>query len=404
MPRQNVTIIGAGQAGLQAALSLRQGGFEGEVVLLGGEPHLPYQRPPLSKQLLKGEWTAERCALRKQAFLESQQIIVRPGTRATALDAAARLVTLEDGARLGWDHLVIATGSSLNRLPVPGAELRGVHYLRTLDDAETLRDALGRAQRLVVAGGGYIGLEVAASARALGVEVTVVEALPRIMARSALAPVQDFLLRRHREAGVDFRLGRRVEAIEGGSRVEAVRLDDGERLGADLVLVGIGVRPDVAWLEGSGLEVARGVVVDAHGAASLPGVYAAGDVCECRHPRFGGPMVLESVQNAVSQGRQVAAAILGTPVPYDEVPWFWSEQHGHRLQMAGLPGAEDELVIRETGPHSLSVLSLSRTRLNAIQCIDAAPDYMAARKLIAAADDVPVERLRDPRCNLKELL
>jgi 3-phenylpropionate/trans-cinnamate dioxygenase ferredoxin reductase subunit len=404
MPRENVTIVGAGQAGLQVALSLRQGGFEGEVVVLGREAHPPYQRPPLSKQLLKGEWSAERCALRKPDVLEEQRIEVRTASPAAELDPGARTVTLADGEALRWDHLVIATGSALRRLSVPGADLPGVHYLRTLDHAEALRDGLAEAKRLVIAGGGYIGLEVAASARALGVDVVVVEAREAIMMRSALAPVREHLLETHRQAGVDFRLGRLIECIEGTRAVEAVRLDDGERLGADLVLVGVGVRPDIGWLEGSGVETGRGVVVDGTGAASVEGVYAAGDVCEFRHPRFGGPRVLESVQNAVSQGRQVASAILGEPARYDDVPWFWSEQHGHRLQMAGLPGEDDELVIRETGPQSLSVLSVSSTCLNAAQCIDAAPDYMAARKLIAAGDGVPLEKLKDPRCNLKELL
>lgn len=401
--KQTVVIVGAGQAGLQTAIALRQGGYPGRVILLGDEAHLPYQRPPLSKQVLKGEFDASRCTLRSADSLADQGIDFRPGQRATALHDNERRVTLADGGVLDFDHLVIATGARLNRLALEGSSLAGVHYLRTLDDAVALRERLRAGQRLVVAGGGYIGLEVAASACALGCTVTVVEAEPRIMRRSALPAVSEFLLARHRDAGVAFHLGRRMIEIHGSQAVRAVRLDDGASLEADTVLIGLGVRPEIRWLEGSGVETARGVLVDAGCRTSREHVYAAGDCAETAHPWYPAPVVLESVQNAVTQGKLCATAILGQNAAYEEVPWFWSEQHDCRLQMAGLPQPGDELVLRRGGPDSLTVLSLGTDRLHAVQCVNAPRDYMAARKLIAARDAVDCAQLRDVRAELGDV-
>jgi 3-phenylpropionate/trans-cinnamate dioxygenase ferredoxin reductase subunit len=399
-----VVIVGAGQAGLQTAVSLRQGGFEGRVVLLGDEPHLPYQRPPLSKQVLKSEWDADRCTLRQQTFLDEHGIDFRPGVRAEALDAQRRQLTLANDRILDYDDLVVATGASLNRIALSGSALRGVHYLRTIDDALALRDALNEASSLVVAGGGYIGLEVAASARSLGCAVNVIEAQPHIMQRSALKPVADALLARHREAGVTFHLGRLLTEIHGAGQVQAVSLDDGTLIDANIVLKGLGVRPAVEWLEGSGVATDRGVLVDAACRTNQPHVFAAGDCAETRHPLYEGSLLLESVQNAVSQGKLCAAAILGEDPEYTEVPWFWSEQYDARLQMAGIAQEGDELVLRDSGPNALSVLSLGADRLNAIQCINAPKDYMAARKIIAARDAIDLDQLRNPETQLKDLL
>ncbi len=401
---QTVIIVGAGQAGLQVAVSLRQGGFDGRVVLLGAESHLPYQRPPLSKQVLKGEWPPEKCALRQQAFLDDQDIDFRPGSTVTSLNAEQNQVTIGDDRIVDYDHLAICTGARLNRLELSGSGLSGVHYLRTLDDSLALKARLEVGKRLVVAGGGYIGLEVAASARSMGCVVDVVEAQDHIMQRSALPPIQDFLLDRHRKEGVHVHLGRLLTAVHGGNEVMAVSLDDGKLINADLLLKGLGVRPDIRWLEGSTIETGRGVRVDETCRTNIENVYAAGDVAELQHPLLEGWQVLESVQNAVSQGKLVAANILGQELIYDEVPWFWSEQYDCRLQMAGLPREGDDLVIRETGPNSISVLSLGQDRLHAIQCINAPRDYMAARKLIALTGRVPIERLRNPETELKELL
>ncbi len=286
-----VVIAGAGQAGLQTALSLRQEGFAGRVILLGAESRLPYQRPPLSKQVLKGEFSPEKCTLRQSDFLDQQRIEFRPDSRVTALDPQRRTVTLEDGRLLDYDALVIATGARLNRIELDGSRLAGVNYLRTLDDALQLRGQLKPDAKLVVAGAGYIGLEVAASARAMGCSVTVVEPQGGIMQRSALPPVADFLEARHRREGIVFHFGKLMTEIHGGREVQAVSLDDGSLLEADVVLKGLGVQPEVAWLEGSGVAVNRGVLVDERCRTSQPRVFAAGDCAETRHPllrRAGG--------------------------------------------------------------------------------------------------------------------
>jgi 3-phenylpropionate/trans-cinnamate dioxygenase ferredoxin reductase subunit len=401
---ETVIIVGAGQAGLQVAISLRQGGFDGAIKLLGREPHLPYQRPPLSKQVIKGEWPAEKCYLRHQEFLDQQNIDFRPSMDVTGLDPHHQQINLVGGRVMDYDHLALCTGSRLNRLELSGSRLQGIFYLRTLDDALKLKSELGLGRRLVVAGGGYIGLEVAASARSLGCVVDVVEAQQHILQRSALPPIQDFLLQRHRQAGVRVHLGRLMTELHGRDRVMAVSLDDGRMINTDLVLKGIGVRPELRWLEGSGIETDRGILVDEYCRTNIANIYAAGDGCELRHALYPDRIVLESVQNAVSQGKVVAANILGAKQAYDEVPWFWSEQYDCRFQMAGLTQPGDDLVIRDSGPNSVSVLSLGRDRLHAIQCVNSPRDYMAARKLIAATDEVAMDRLRDPGTELKELL
>lgn len=401
---QRVVIVGAGQAGLQVAISLRQGGFAGKVVLLGKEPHLPYQRPPLSKQVLKGEWTAQKCQLRQQAFLDDQSIDFRAATEVVGVDIESKQLSISDQHVIDYDVLVIATGARLNRLQLSGSGLAGIHYLRSIDDALALKGLLTTGARLIIAGGGYIGLEVAASARALGCEVDVIEPQDHIMKRSALPPVADFLLARHRAEGVRVHLGRLMTEIHGGDRIRAVSMDDGSLIDADLLLKGIGVRPELRWLEGSGIATDLGVQVDTRCRTNVPDVYAAGDVAQSRHPLLERPMVLESVQNAVSQAKIVAQNILGLPVEYSEVPWFWSEQYDCRFQMAGLPRAGDELVIRESGPNSVSVLSLGESRLHAIQCVNAPRDYMAARKLIGAGETVALDQLKNPAADLKALL
>ena len=401
---KTTVIVGAGQAGLQTAVSLRQGGYEDQLLLLGGEKHLPYQRPPLSKQILKGEFDADRCTLRGADFLAAQNIDFRPNTRAEALLADTQQLRLADGQLLSYDALVIASGARLNRLHLPGSELDGVFYLRTLDDALALRERLQAQPRVLVAGAGYIGLEVAASARALGCEVLLVEAQQQLMQRSALPAIADFMRARHEQEGVTFHFGRKLASIHGQHGVEGVRLDDGSELDADLVIKGIGVRPDLRWLDGSGLATARGILVDDQCRTSLPHVYATGDCAETQHPLYAQPVLLESVQNAVSQGKICAAAILGQNPSYSDVPWFWSEQYDCRIQLAGLPQPQDELVVRSDAPNSLTVLALGPDRLHAIQCINAPRDYMAARKIIAMGDTIDRDRLRNPKLELKELL
>lgn len=402
---ERFVILGCGQAGVQVAMSLRQGGFDGEVVMVGAEQHVPYQRPPLSKQVLKREWAAERCQLRHLEFYEEHDIDLLLGVSAVRIDPSQNRVDLSDGSHWSYDALALCTGSRLNRLPVEGGDLPEVRYLRTIDDALDLAGRLDRGLRLVVIGGGYIGLEVAAAAQALGSEVTVIEALDQVMKRSALPEIAAFLRRRHEDAGVRFMMGRKLARVLGMDHVEAVELEDGTEVPADVVMVGVGVRPDLRLVKGSGLDMARGIRVDAQCRTSIPNVFAAGDVAELTHPLLDGWHVLESVQNAVSQGKIAAANMLGKDSSYTEVPWFWSEQYDCRVQMAGIPKPSDHHVFR-TNPDTggLSVFCVSEDRLSAVQCIDSPRDYMVGRQLITQRTPVADAALADHQFNLKELL
>ncbi len=402
-------IVGAGQAGVQVAMSLRQGGFDGELLLLGKETHVPYQRPPLSKQVLKKEWAAERCQLRHLEFYQQHQIQLRQGVSALALDAARQQVRLSDNSVWSYSGLVICTGARLNRLPVPGAELAGVYYLRNLDEALELSTRLQEGVRLAVVGAGYIGMEVAASARSLGCEVTVIEAQDEIMKRSAVPGIAAYLREYHQQQGVRILLGAGVKQIHGNGQAKGqakgVELSSGELVPVDLVMIGVGVRPDITWLADSGVATHRGVKVDEHCRSSVDTIYAAGDVAELRHPLLAGWQVLESVQNAISQGKVVAANLLGGSQSYTETPWFWSEQYDRRLQMAGIPRTGDTLVRREhpdTG--GFSYFTLQGETVHAVQSINAPRDYMVGRQLIGNRSPIDENALADHSRNLKELL
>jgi len=398
-------IAGAGQAGIQTAISLRQGGYNGEVILAGKEPHIPYQRPPLSKQVLKKEWAAERCQLRHLEFYEQHNIDLLLGVSAVGLDTRSNTVRLDDGTEWQYSSLAICTGSRLNRLNIPGSELFGIHYLRTIDDALSLSSRLQTGTRVAVIGGGYIGLEVAAAARELGCEVHVIEALGQVMQRSALPEIAGLLFKRHVDAGVTFLMNCKVSSFAGENAVESVVLENGELIPADVVMVGVGVRPDLRWLESSEIETNRGIRVDAACRSSVGNVYAAGDIAELRHHLLDGWHVLESVQNAVSQGKVVAASILDKPDCYTDVPWFWSEQYDCKLQMAGIP-RDGDLHVHRSNPDTggLSIFSMSGKRLNAVQSINSPRDYMVGRQLITQQAEVDTEHLHDSEFNLKELL
>jgi 3-phenylpropionate/trans-cinnamate dioxygenase ferredoxin reductase subunit len=400
-----IIILGAGQAGVQLAISLRQGGYDGEVILVGKEGHVPYQRPPLSKQVLKKEWAAERCQLRHLDFYEQHQIQLHLGVAATSLNAGHHQLTLSDGSSHTYTGLAICTGACLNRLPVAGADLPGVFYLRNLDEALELSSRLQEGVRVGVIGAGYIGMEVAASARSLGCEVTVVEAQDEIMKRSALPGVAAYLRNYHEQQGVRILLGAGVRQILGGDRFRSIELTNGEQITVDVLMIGVGVKPDTAWLAGSGVTTNRGVIVDPHCRTNIENVYAAGDVAELTHPLLEGWQVLESVQNAVSQGKLVAANLLGAAQSYSETPWFWSEQYDRRLQMAGIPRLADTLLRREhpeTG--GFSYFTIHDETVHAVQSINAPRDYMVGRQLIGNQTRIKASVLADHSINLKELL
>lgn len=399
-------IIGAGQAGSQCADSLRQNGYRGAITILGDEPHLPYQRPPLSKAYLLEHMDAERLHFRSGTYLAENAIAVETGTHVDAIDRTAKTVRTHDGRTIGYDTLVIATGARVRPLDVPGADLKGVFYLRTLDDAERIKVALARASRVAIIGAGFIGLEFAAVARTLGKEVTVLEAENRVLAR-ALAPVlSDFFEKTHTERGVTIRTATTVRAFIGaGGQLASVRCETNEDIPVDMAVIGIGIRPNVELAAAAGLACDNGIVVDAYGRTTDPHIYAAGDCTSTVHPSAGALIRLESVQNAIDQARAVAASICGLNKPYDAVPWFWSDQYDLKLQMAGLAAGCDVTALRGSmDENRFSVFHFRDGHLRAVDSVNRPADHMLARRLIAAGLSPTPQQAADPDFALKSLL
>ncbi|HEY8696969.1 MAG TPA: FAD-dependent oxidoreductase [Rhizomicrobium sp.] len=401
---ERIVIVGAGQAGAQAVATLRSEGHDGPLALVGEEPFAPYQRPPLSKAYLSGAMERERLFLKPDAFYTESHCELILGVAATAIDRAAKSVRLADGRALGYDKLLLATGSRVRRIPIPGADLSGIHYLRGIADVDALRPGFIAGAKLAVVGGGYIGLEVAAVARKLGLEVTVFEALDRVMARAVSHPVSQFYEGVHRDAGVRFHLNTAVEAFEGEGRLEAIRAG-GARHAADLALVGIGILPNVELAQSAGLECRDGIVVDPHCATTAdPVLFAAGD-CTQHTGRDGRSIRLECVQNAIDQAKHAALAMLGKPVPYREVPWFWSDQYDLKLQIAGLAQPGDTLVRRgDPAARKFAVFHLRDGAVAAVEAVNAAPEYMIGRRLIAEGAHVAPGRLADPAIPMKNIV
>lgn len=384
---ERIAVVGASLAGLRAAESLRRLGYGGALVLVGAEKHLPYDRPPLSKELLQGRWEVDRIGLRRQPY-EELELDLRLGVRATALDLAARELVLGDGVREPFDALVLATGASPRRLRGQ-PDLPGVHLLRTLDDALALRAALEARPRVLVVGAGFIGAEVAASCRARGLQVTLVEPLPVPLARGLGEAMGRVCAELHRDQGVDLRCGVGVSGFQGHQRVERVTLSDGSSVEADLVVVGIGAAPETGWLEGSGLRLDDGVVCDAFCAAA-PGVFAAGDVARWHNPLFGEEMRVEHWSNAAEQGSYVAERLAGTDLgaqPFAPVPFFWSDQYGVKIQFAGRMRPDDEvrLVAGSLAERKFTALYGRAGRLSGVLAWSRPRDLAKYRRLIAAA-------------------
>ena len=383
MTDATVIILGAGQAGGQCAASLRRSGFDGRIVLAGSEPHPPYQRPPLSKKHLAGEIDDEALHLRPAAFYEQNRIDCRFGVAVEAIDRAALKLRLSDGSDLAYAKLVICTGTRPRALPLPGVGLEGVVTLRTIADVEAMRARLAAPGRVAIVGGGYIGLEVAAVARAMGHEVTVVESRDRVMQRVVSPDVSAFFDALHRENGVDIRLNTGVEGFSGEDHVRAVRLANGEELACDLALVAVGAVPNEELARDAGLEVDDGILVDAHGQTSDAHIYAAGDCTRFFSARYGRSIRLESVQNAIDQAKAVAAALTGAATDYDPVPWFWSDQYAIKLQIAGLSqGHDTALTVGDPAGQSFYVVYLSQGRIAAVDSINHPRSHMMARRAI----------------------
>lgn len=395
MADQHVVIVGAGQAGGVAAAALRDQGFGGAITLLGAEPRVPYQRPPLSKHYLAGQMNEPQLYLKPAAFYQERGIELRLATRVDAIDRGTRTVALSDGSTLSYTRLLLATGCR-PRLPgLPGERLEGVHCLRTIADVDAIRADLAPGKRLVVIGGGYIGLEVAAIALQAGLSVVVLEMAERILGRVAGTRIAEFFTQQHRERGVDIRCAAQVQAIEGGKRAETVRTASGA-LPADIVVIGVGVIPNTELAAAAGLACDNGIVVDAHCRTEDPNIFAAGDCTNHPNALFGRRLRLESVQNAVDQARAAAANLRGEARVYAELPWFWSNQYDLRLQIAGLLQDHDREVLRgDPAARSFSVFYLQGTRLLAVETVNNPKEHLACRKLIGRELAAAVDRLAD---------
>lgn len=402
---QHVAIIGGGQAAATAASALRRAGYSNAITLIAEEATLPYERPPLSKGILTGDEPQDKALMHSLEFYREHTIDVRLGVRAEALDPVTRRIELSQGPALNYDALVLATGAEAMRLPVPGAGLEGVFYLRTLEESLVLAGQLQQGRRLVVVGGGYIGLEVASAARKRGVDVTVVEMQTQILARAVAPEIATIIQGYHETAGVRFHLGKQVAALEGERRVNAVRCGDGGAITADIVVIGIGSRPCDNLAVTAGLDVDDGVMVDETGKTSDPAIFAAGDVTRHFNPLMGRHLRLESWQNAQNQAIVVAQNLAGKPTRYAEVPWFWSDQLGFNLQMVGMAECWNEIVIRGN-PEELkfTALYLCDGVLVAANTVNQARDIRPARELIARGTRLGRSILADPGRPLRALL
>ena len=404
-PDAHVVIVGAGHAGGTLAALLRQYGHAGAITLVGEEPIPPYQRPPLSKAWLKGEADAESLALKPLEFYAENRIDFRPSVRAERIDRDRKVLVLSDGTELAYDFLVLATGARPIRLPIPGADLAGILELRTAADAEALKGALGPGRTMAVVGGGYIGLEAAASARALGADAVVLEREPRILARVAGEVLSTFFRTLHEGHGVQFLTGASVTGFRGeDGRVTGVELADGRVIACDLALVGVGAVPNQELAQEAGLAVNRGVVVDLEARTSDPAIFAIGDVTLRPMPIYGRDFRMESVPNALEQAKQAACAITGRPAPAGETPWQWSDQYDIKLQIAGYNFDSDQTLVRgDPASGRFAIFHLKGDQVQAVEAINSPPEFMMGRQLIGSRRPVDKQRLADPSVSMKEV-
>ena len=404
-PDAHVVIVGAGHAGGTLAALLRQYGHAGPVTLVGEEPIPPYQRPPLSKAWLKGEADAESLALKPLEFYAENRIDFRPSVSGVRIDRDQKRLALSDGTELAYDILVLATGARPIRLPIPGADLEGILELRTAADAEALKGALGPGRTMAVVGGGYIGLEAAASARALGAEAVVLEREPRILARVAGEVLSSFFRTLHEGHGVRFLTGASVTGFRGeGGKVTGVELADGRVIACDLALVGVGAVPNQELAQEAGLDVNRGVVVDLEARTSDPSIFAIGDVTLRPMPIYGRDFRMESVPNALEQAKQAACAITGRPAPAGETPWQWSDQYDIKLQIAGYNFDSDQTLVRgDPASGRFAIFHLQGDKVQAVEAINSPPEFMMGRQLIGSRRPVDKQRLADPSISMKEV-
>lgn len=398
----NIVIVGAGQAGAQAVQSLRAEGVDAPIIMIGDEAYPPYQRPPLSKAYLLGNFERPRLFLKADSYYPDAGCELIMGTSVTAIHRAEHRIELSDGRKLDYDKLLLATGARVRRLRCPGADLKGVHYLKTIADVDGLQEVFQAGKRIAIVGGGYIGLEVAAVGAKRGLDVTVFEAMDRLMARAVSPVLSDFYAREHEKAGVKLKLKTGVEAIEGNGKVERV-IAGGQSYPCDIVLVGIGVVPCDELAIKAGLGTDDGIVVDQNAQTGDPHIWAAGD-CTRHVGREGHEIRLECVQNAIDQAKHAAMAMAGRPRTYSEVPWFWSDQYDLKLQIAGLARPSDRLVQRgDPAARKFAVFHLRDGLVAAVEAVNAAPEYMIGKKLIAEGKAVEAARLADLSIPMKQM-
>ena len=397
MPEQTCVIVGASHAGTQLALSLRQGGWEGRIVLAGDEPVKPYQRPPLSKDVLSGAKSPEQILIRPDAVLENAGIEFMLGRRVETIDRTRKILYLDNGETQDYDKLALTLGAYPSTIPLTGTDKYGVHYLRKLADVEKIRPLIGEGKSAVIIGGGYIGLEAGAVLRQTGMTVTVLEALPRVLQRVTAPVVSTFYQRLHDEEGLWVVTGALVTSIEGEDQVERVHCADGSEIDADLVIIAVGVLPNTELAAHAGLEVEDGILVDEFARTSDPDIVAAGDCTRHFNPIYQRRVRLESIQNAMDQAKTAAATLNGNLTPYHALPWFWSEQYDVKLQIAGLSQGYDNVVLRgdpETG-RSFAVFYFEGDRLLAVDAINRPGEFMIGKKLLMAGARVDKKKLAD---------
>ena len=391
----NVVVIGAGQAALQTIMSLRQGGYEAAITLVGDEAYLPYQRPPLSKAYLSGKMERDRLFLKPDAFYTDNQVTLKLDMRVDSLDAAAKSVKLSNGETLAYEYAVIATGSRPRLLDVPGRQLDNIFDLRGMADIDAMQPHFVEGKKLLVVGGGYIGLEAAAVAAAMGMRVHVLEAAPRLLARVAEPEISAFYTRLHKDNGVTLVTDSQMTGFVGDNAVRGVEMADGSVINADIVITGIGILPNIEIAEAAGLTVENGIVVNEVGQTSDAHIFAAGDCTSHPNDLLGRTMRLESVPNAIEQGKAVASAICGTPKPYHQVPWFWSDQYDVKLQIAGVPLEIDQKVLRgDDSTNSFAWFYFTGDKLTGVTAVNRPAEFMAGRMLIEKS--LKGEAIADP--------
>ena len=402
---ETIVIAGAGHAAGQSAVSLRQGGFSGRIIIVGDEPYLPYQRPPLSKKFLAGEVEVDRLLIRHDKFYEDHDIEIRLSTRVDELDRTQQTVRLDNGEQLDYDRLILATGSQVRKVDMPGIDLDGVHYLRTIDDVTRMREGFQPGRNMIIIGAGYIGLEVAAVAATAGLNVTVLEMADRVMSRVVAPEVSAFFEKAHREAGVDIRCGRDPNStLLGNGHVQTLRSADGEELPADIVVVGVGILPTTDIAEAAGLECDDGIIVDEFCRTSDPHILAIGDCTNHPNSLLGRRLRLESVHNAQEQAKTAAATLCGQPKPYAQIPWFWSDQYDLKLQIVGIAGTHDQVVLRgDPDSRSFAAFYMQGDLLIDGDALNRAREFMLSKKLIAQGARLEPEILADSSIEFKDL-